>query len=96
VEAVRGSTLVKETGGSFQMHTMTCSPFENKTQNHWWMSGLGWRKKAMQAIQNLHPANFTIEQLDEELQCMALICTLPDEYCHLSSNLLLVEKLCMT
>jgi hypothetical protein len=29
-------------------------------------------EKAMQAIQNLCPANFTIEQLDEELQCMAL------------------------
>jgi hypothetical protein len=51
-------------------------------------------EKAMQAIQNLHPANFTIEQLDEEeLQCMALIHALPDEYHHLSSNLLLVEKL---
>jgi hypothetical protein len=51
-------------------------------------------EKAMQAIQNLHPANFTIEQLDEELQCMALIRALPDEYHHhLSSNLLLVEKL---
>jgi hypothetical protein len=50
-------------------------------------------EKATQAIQNLHPANFTIEQLDEELQCMALIRALPDEYHHLSSNLLLVEKL---
>ena len=50
-------------------------------------------EKAMQAIQNLRPANFTIEQLDEELQCMALIRALPDEYRHLSSNLLLVEKL---
>ena len=34
----------------------------------------------MQAIQNLRPAMFTIEQLDEELQCMALIRALPDEY----------------
>ena len=50
-------------------------------------------EKAMQAIQNLHPANFTIEQLDEELQCMALIHSLPKAYCHLSTNLLLVEML---
>jgi len=50
-------------------------------------------EKAMQTIQNLRPAKFTIEQLDEELQCMALIRALPDEYRHLSSNLLLAEKL---
>ena len=50
-------------------------------------------EKAMQNIQNLRPAGFTIEQLDEELQCMALIHVLPNEYGHLSSTLLLAEKL---
>jgi hypothetical protein len=50
-------------------------------------------EKGMQAIQNLRPAGFTIEQLDEELQCMALIRALPDEYRHLSTNLLLADKL---
>src|SRR6266699_2481015 len=35
----------------------------------------------------------SIEQLDEELQCMALIRALPEEYCHLSSSLLLIDKL---
>ena len=50
-------------------------------------------EKAMQTIQNLRPADFTIDQLDEELQCMALIRALPDEYRHLSSALLLMDKL---
>jgi len=34
-------------------------------------------EKAIQAIQNLRPVGFTIEQLDEELQCMALVLELP-------------------
>src|SRR6267154_979739 len=50
-------------------------------------------EKAMQTIQNLRPVGFTIEQLDEELQCMALIRALPEEYRHLSSTLLLADKL---
>jgi hypothetical protein len=50
-------------------------------------------EKAMQSIQNLRPKEFTLTQLDEELQCMALIRSLPDDYRHLSSTLLLVDKL---
>ncbi len=50
-------------------------------------------EKAMQTIKNLRPTTFTIEQLDEELQCMALIRALPEEYCHLSSSSLLIDKL---
>src|SRR6267378_4252897 len=50
-------------------------------------------EKAMQTIKNLRPTTFTIEQLDEELQCMALIHALPEEYRHLSSSLLLIDKL---
>ena len=51
-------------------------------------------EKAMQAIQTSQPLlGFTIEQLDEELQCMALVHVLPDEFCHLASTLLLVNKL---
>ena len=58
------------------------------------VSGVCFRiEKAMQAIQNLWPVGFTIEQLDEELQCMALVHALPDEFCHLASTLLLVDKL---
>jgi transposase InsO family protein len=49
--------------------------------------------KAMATIQNLRPSNFTIEMLDEELQCMALVRALPEEYRHLSSSLLLMDKL---
>jgi transposase InsO family protein len=50
-------------------------------------------EKAMQAIQNLRPKDFKIETLDEELQCMAMIRALPEEYRHLSSSLLLMPKL---
>jgi len=47
----------------------------------------------MQAIHNLRPKFFTIDKLDDELQCMALIRALPEEYRHLSSSLLLIDKL---
>ena len=47
----------------------------------------------MQAIHNLYPKFFTIDKLDDELQCMALIRALPEEYRHLSSSLLLIDKL---
>ena len=47
----------------------------------------------MQSIQNLCPSGFTLDMLDQELQCMALIHALPDNYRHLSSSLLLMDKL---
>ena len=50
-------------------------------------------KKAMATIQNLHPSSFNIDMLDEELQCMALIKALPEDYHHLSTNMLLMDKL---
>ena len=50
-------------------------------------------EKAMATIQNLRSSSFTIETLDEELQCMALIRALPEEYRHLSSSLLLMDKM---
>lgn len=50
-------------------------------------------EKAMATIHNLRPDNFTVEQLDEELQCMAMIRALPDDYQNLSSVLLLSDTL---
>ena len=50
-------------------------------------------ENAMAKIQNLRPSRFTIEMLDEELQCMAMIRALPEEHRHLSSSLLLLDKL---
>jgi hypothetical protein len=68
--------------------------FSIRKQDSESLMDLGVRlEKAMQTIQNLRPAQFTIKQLDDGLQCMALIRALPDEYHHLSSNLLLAEKL---
>ena len=55
---------------------------------------LGMRiEKCMGTIQNLRPKDFTIDKLDDELQCMALIRALPDEFSHLTANLLLMDKL---
>jgi hypothetical protein len=50
-------------------------------------------ERAMANIKNLRPNNFTIDQLDEELQCMALIRAIPDEYKHLTASLLLQDSL---
>lgn len=51
-----------------------------------------WRK-LMAQIQNLRSKDFTVEKLDEKLQCMSLIWALPEEYAHLSSALLLWDSL---
>jgi len=83
--------LSKKPGARFNAYNDLFSIRKQDTES---LVDLGVRlEKAMQAIQNLRPAGFTIEQLDDELQCMALIRALPDEYRHLSSTLLLAEKL---
>ncbi|EEB97195.1 hypothetical protein MPER_03536 [Moniliophthora perniciosa FA553] len=50
-------------------------------------------EKAMVTIRNLQPSSFTVNQLDEELQAMALIRALPTEFQTLSTSLLLKDKL---
>ena len=50
-------------------------------------------EKAIGNIKNLRPKEFTIEKLDDELQCMALIRALPEEYSHFSTSLLLLDSL---
>ena len=50
-------------------------------------------EQAVGNIKNLRPKGFTIEKLDEELQCMALIRALPEEYSHFSTSLLLLDSL---
>ena len=48
--------------------------FNIRKQDNKSLVDLGVRiEKAMQTIQNLRPADFTIERLDAELQCIALI-----------------------
>src|SRR5918992_2828554 len=47
--------------------------------------------KAMQDIKALHPSGFTIDQLDKELECMALIRSLPADYNNFASSLLLLD-----
>ena len=55
---------------------------------------LGMRiEKSMGIIQNLCPKDFTIKKLNDELQCMALIQALPDEFSHLTANLPLMDTL---
>lgn len=48
---------------------------------------------AMSSIVNLRSDNYTLEQLDQELEAMTLIRALPGEFKHLSSALLLQNKL---
>ena len=49
--------------------------------------------EAMRKIVNLRPKKFTLEKLDEELACMTLIRSLPEEYSHFTSSLLLLDSL---
>ena len=49
--------------------------------------------EAMRKIVNLRPKNFTLEKLDEELTCMSLIRSLPEEYNNFTSSLLLLDSL---
>lgn len=44
-------------------------------------------------IKNLRPTTFTIQDLDDELQCMALIRALPDEFATFASTLMITDKL---
>src|ERR1700674_4251067 len=48
-------------------------------------------EKAMQDIKALRPANFTLEMLDKELQCMSLIRALPADYNTFASSILLLD-----
>jgi len=48
---------------------------------------------AVQSIQNLRPADFTLDKLDEELASMAMIRSLPEEYSGFVSSLLLMDKM---
>jgi hypothetical protein len=83
--------LSKKPGARFNAYD---DLFSIRKQEDETLVNLGVRiEKAMQAIQNLRTPGFTIEKLDEELQCMAMIRALPEEYRHLSSSLLLVDKL---
>ena len=41
----------------------------------------------------LCPSDFTLDKLDNELPCMAMIHALPESFANLTSNLLLVDKL---
>lgn len=49
--------------------------------------------KAMSNIKNLRPSDFTLDKLDDELLCMAMIRALPESYANLASNLLLQKEL---
>ena len=48
---------------------------------------------AMQHIKNLRPDKFSIDKLDDELLCMAMIRALPEDYHHFVSTLMLSDKL---
>ena len=49
--------------------------------------------ESLRSIVNLRPKTFSLKDLDDELACMALICSLPEEYSHFTSSLLLLDTL---
>ena len=52
--------------------------------------------KAMQNVKALRPTTFTLDDLDKELVCMALIRSLPADYNNFASSLLLLDSLDLT
>jgi len=90
-KALENAHVSKKPGARFNAYDDLFSIRKDDKES---LTDLGVRiEKAMAAIQNLRSSKFTIEMLDEELQCMALIRALPEEYRHLSSSLLLMDKL---
>ena len=47
----------------------------------------------MSKMQNLHPTNFDLKQLDEELACMTMIRAQPENYANFVSSILLLGTL---
>ena len=90
-QLLKAAHLSKKPGARFKAYN---DLFSIRKQDSESLVDLGVRiEKAMQAIQNLQPLDSILEQLDEELQCMALVHALPDEFHYLASTLLLVDKL---
>ena len=90
-EILEAAHLSKKPGARFNAYDDLFSIRKQDDEN---LIGLGVRiEKAMQNIQNLRSKDYTIAKMDEEIQCMALIRALPEEYKHLSSNLLLLDDL---
>ena len=90
-ELLEAAHLSKKPGARFNAYD---DLFNIRKQDDEKLVDLGVRiEKAMQIIQSLRPADFTITKLDAELQCMMLIRSLPEEYQHLSTLLLLKEEL---
>ena len=90
-ELLEAAHVSKKPGARFNAYD---DLFNIRKQDDESLVDLGVRiEKAMQTIQNLRPADFTIAKLDAELQCMVLIRSLPEEYQHLSTSLLLKDKL---
>ena len=90
-ELLEAAHLSKKPGARFNAYD---DLFNIRKQDDETLVDLGVRiEKAMQTIQNLRSANFTIAKLDAELQCMALIRSLPEKYQHLSTSLLLKDGL---
>jgi hypothetical protein len=90
-ERLEAAHLQKKPGARFNAYDALFSINKKDDES---LVDLGVRvEQAMADIQNLRPTSFTIKELDDELQCMALIRALPEEYAHLSSALLLQGSL---
>src|SRR5882724_7294730 len=64
-----------------------------KEENEFLQALMARIDKSMHKIQNLHPNNFDLQKLDEELTCMAMIHALPEDYANFMSSILLLGSL---
>src|ERR1700742_4054086 len=81
----------KKAGARFNAYSDLLSITKHDDES---LNDLGVRvANAMSLVKNLRPKDYTIEQLDEDLQCMALIRALSNDYATLSTSLLLVDSL---
>jgi gag-polypeptide of LTR copia-type len=83
--------LQKKPGARFNAFTMLLSI--SKTENETLTDLMTRVSKAMHVVQSLRPSPYTLADLDNELESMALIKALPQEYNNFASNLLLMDTL---
>jgi hypothetical protein len=79
--------VVKQAGARFNSYDSFFSI--RKKEDESLVALTTWIDGAMQTIQSLRPNTFTLQTLDEELFCMAMIRSLPEDYNTLTTSLLL-------
>src|SRR3984885_6199913 len=90
-EALKSVHLQQKPGARFNAYDDLFSI--RKTEEEFLQTLVNRVDAAIQHIKNLCPKNFTLDNLDDELLCMAMIRSLPEDYSHFVSSLMLSDKL---